>query len=105
MAGSVASYLWKKSVTTLDKGGEIISTVGSAVQSKFEDTGIPQGVAHYTNQAAEGTMHLGSSILEKGGNTVEAVAQNEYVDYTTTKSKEVLGAVGGAVAGVSSVRK
>ena len=58
-------YLWKKSATVIDKSGELISTVGQAVQTKLDQTGITENVAYYTNAAADKTMNIGSTLYEK----------------------------------------
>lgn len=48
-------------------------------------------------------MSIGSTLYEKGSTAVAVVGSNEYVSYSTNKSKEAIGQVGGAVVGMSSV--
>lgn len=50
----------------IDKGSEMIATVGQAVQSKVDQTGLSTGVSYYVNKTAEGTVNLGHSIIDTG---------------------------------------
>ena len=43
----------------MEKSGDLIATVGSAVQDKLDETGVTENVAYYTNKAADSTLSLG----------------------------------------------
>lgn len=85
----------------MEKSGDLIATVGSAVQDKLDETGVTENVAYYTNKAADSTLSLGQKVYEGGSNVVSGASSNEYVSDITNKSKSALGTVGGAVIGAS----
>jgi hypothetical protein len=45
----------------------------------------------------------GSNLVSSGSNKLSEVNQNQYVNSATTTTKEVVGTVGGAIAGFSTV--
>jgi len=96
-------FFLKKSVTVIDKSGELIQGVGNTLQNSLDQTGITENVSYYTNKAAETTTAVGGSIYEKSSNAITTATSNEYVSDISTKSKEAIGTVGGAITGVGSV--
>lgn len=88
---------WGYTSKALEKGTEVISTVGTKVQSKLDEAGLSENVSYYVSTAAEGTKTIGSKLIEKGSATYETMQQNAYVSDLTEKSKTALGQIGGTV--------
>eukprot|EP00349_Pseudokeronopsis_sp_Brazil_P000650 CAMPEP_0202956312 /NCGR_PEP_ID=MMETSP1396-20130829/810_1 /ASSEMBLY_ACC=CAM_ASM_000872 /TAXON_ID= /ORGANISM="Pseudokeronopsis sp., Strain Brazil" /LENGTH=117 /DNA_ID=CAMNT_0049673257 /DNA_START=529 /DNA_END=882 /DNA_ORIENTATION=+ len=101
MAYSSVGYFWKKSVQAYQKSGEAISYVGGSIQTTLDETGVPQGVSYYSNKAVEQSKNLGSSIYETSNTAVSSATGNEYVANISEKSKNAVGAVGGALSGAT----
>lgn len=80
-----------------------MTTVGTKVQQKLDETGVTENVSYYVSSAAEGTKTIGSKIYEKGSEQLEYVNSNPMVNDFTEKSKSALGSIGGAVTGITSV--
>ena len=60
--------------------------------------------AEKTTQVGSKLVETGSSIVSSGSNKLSEVNQNPYVNSATSTTKEVVGTVGGAIAGFSTVR-
>eukprot|EP00347_Sterkiella_histriomuscorum_P020751 403336610 len=94
--------VWGYTTKALEKGAQAISTAGSAVQVKLDETGITDKASAFVGAAAEKTSQFGSKIMEKGSETYESAQQNAYVSDITEKSKVAFGAVGSTVSGLTS---
>lgn len=73
--------------SVLNKGGEVISQVGSKVQAKLDESGVSQNVSYYVNKGAETTVSVGSKIMETTASTYEQAKANPKVNDLTEKSK------------------
>lgn len=96
-------YLFKKSLTVVDKSSDMLASVGSAMQTQLDQTGLTTGVAYYVGKTAEGTKNLGTSIYQTGSTVVQTANQNEYVNGFTQTSQKVIGSVANTMTGASYV--
>ena len=87
----------------LNKGGEVIGTVGSKVQKTLDESGVTQNVTYYAGTAMQGTVTIGSKILEKGTEKFEQVRENPVVNDLAQKSKQTIGAGVTAFTGATTV--
>ena len=60
------SSIWGVGAAALNKGGEVLGTVGGVVQQKLDDTGVSSNVSYYVNSAAENTVAIGSKLYQTG---------------------------------------
>ena len=97
------SSVWGFTSKALEKGTQVVSTVGTKVQQKLDEAGVTENVSYYVSTAAEGTKQIGSKIYEKGSEQLEYVSANPMVNDFTEKSKSALGTIGGAVTEITSV--
>jgi hypothetical protein len=55
--------LWGATSKALETGTWAISSVGTKVQEKLDQTGITENVSYVVSSAAESTKNLGSAIM------------------------------------------
>jgi len=60
MQNPIVSTIWSIGSTAADKGAWLISSVGSKLQEKLDETGVTQRVSSVVNTAADKTTQIGT---------------------------------------------
>jgi hypothetical protein len=66
--------LKRTTTSVVEKGSNMVSSVGSSVQEKLDETGVSSGISYAVNSAAEKTSYVGSRLVETGSNLVSSGA-------------------------------